>query len=152
MLLLGLLMMTVASTTAMALPVYTGQVVGAVVSDSSFSPACRADARALAECRRERLRAILLVLGGAFTAGGFALFLSYYCFEVAGERLSRRLRSRLFGSYLSQAIAFFDEQSTGELMNRLASDCTAIQDTLTKRLGEGLHYCLKDGDYVVNDT
>ena len=25
-------------------------------------------------------------------------------------------------------------------MNRLSSDCTAIQDTLTKRLGEGLHY------------
>ncbi|CAK0883688.1 unnamed protein product [Prorocentrum cordatum] len=82
--------MVVASGSAMALPVYTGELVQAVVSD----------------------------------IGGVALCLAYYCFELAGERLSQRLRSRLFRHYLQQAIAFFDEQSTGELMNRLASDCT----------------------------
>ena len=41
---------------------------------------------------------------------------------------------------LQQDMAFFDGQSTGELMNRLASDCTAVQSTLTGKLGEGLHY------------
>lgn len=140
LLFVGLLAMIVASVSAMALPVYAGVLVSTVVNDDKFPGECRVDVQTLAQCRRERLRTVLLVMGVAFAVGGVALFLAFYSFELAGERLSRRLRTRLFASYVRQAIAFFDEQSTGELMNRLASDCTAIQDTLTKRLGEGLHY------------
>lgn len=136
----AVLAMMVASAGAMALPVYTGVLVGAVTSDDNFSAECKVDIAALGDCRRARLRTTLLIMGVAFAIGGLALFISYWLFELAGERLIRGLRSRLFSTYVRQSVAFFDEQSTGELMNRLSSDCTAIQDTLTKRLGEGMHY------------
>ena len=45
-------------------------------------------------------------------------------------------------SWPPQDVAFFDEQKTGELMNRLASDCTALQKTLTRTFGEGMHNCI----------
>jgi len=139
MLLLAVVAMGVASFTGMALPVFTGELVGAVTTDKGFSDECKQTPTELAECRRQRLTFVLLVMGCAFAVSGLSLALSFWLFRLAGERLVSRLRQRLFTSYLQQDIAFFDEQTTGELMNRLASDCTTLQDTLTRTLGEGMH-------------
>ena len=135
----ALLALTLASVSAMALPVYTGELVGAVTSDSQFSDECRATPAALAACRRAKLIEILIVLGVVFSIGGVALAIAFWLFDQSGEMISRRLRAQLFHSFMLQDIAFFDGSSTGELMNRLSSDCTAIQSTLTQKVGEGAH-------------
>ena len=51
------------------------------------------------------------------------------CFTVAGENLTKRLRSHLFTAFLRQEVGWFDEErnSTGALTTRLASDTALIQ-------------------------
>lgn len=51
--------------------------------------------------------------------------------QTAGERVVARLRQRLYGCMLKQDIAFFDETKTGELISRLSSDTTLMQQATT---------------------
>lgn len=60
-----------------------------------------------------------------------ATALRYYLFTLAGERTVKTIRSRLFDALLEQEIGFFDEQKTGDLMSRINSDSTVLQNTLS---------------------
>uniref|UniRef100_A0A7S0NY91 Uncharacterized protein n=1 Tax=Calcidiscus leptoporus TaxID=127549 RepID=A0A7S0NY91_9EUKA len=139
MIILATLSTGVASLTSMALPVYTGELVGTVTTGAGFSTECTQSAEQLASCRRSRLTQVLLTLGVAFAVSGSTLGAGFWLYGLSGERLVRRLRVKLFAAYMRQDIAFFDQQKTGELMNRLASDCTQLQETLTRTFGEGMH-------------
>jgi ATP-binding cassette subfamily B protein len=141
--LLAVLATSVASLLGMALPVYTGKLVSAVSSDNDFDPACQASPEKLAQCRRDSLADTLLIMGLAFFVSGIALALGLWLFFLSGERLAARLRRKLYASYMHKHLGFFDEQKTGDLMNRLASDCTELKDTLTRSLGEGMHNALQ---------
>ncbi len=63
-----------------------------------------------------------------------AIALRFYLFTTAGERVVTRLRQNLFASLMSQEVAFFDERKTGELTNRLASDTTVLQNTVSANI------------------
>ena len=82
---------------------------------------------------------ILLIV---FFFAGIATFLRSYLFTVAGERIVTNLRQMLFSSLISQEVAFFDEQRTGALTNRLASDTTVIQNAVTVNISMGLRFGL----------
>lgn len=71
------------------------------------------------------LMLILLAVQSLATA------LRYYLFTLAGERTVKRIRSRLFDALLEQEIGFFDDQKTGDLMSRINSDSTVLQNTLS---------------------
>ena len=60
-----------------------------------------------------------------------ATSLRYYLFTLAGARTVKRIRHRLFNSLLEQEIGFFDGQKTGDLMSRINSDSTVLQNTLS---------------------
>eukprot|EP01040_Poterioochromonas_malhamensis_P015165 gene15165-16933_t len=57
---------------------------------------------------------------------------------LAFERLVRNLRKSLFEKIVTQDIAFFDTNKTGELMNRLSSDTAVIQSCLSVNISMGL--------------
>ena len=59
-------------------------------------------------------------------------------FTIAGERVVARLREDLFARLIDQEIAFFDARKTGELTNRLASDTTVLQNTVSVNISMGL--------------
>jgi len=63
--------------------------------------------------------------------GGFASFVRALIFNGAGERVVSRLRIRLFESIVTQEIGMFDRRKTGELISRLTSDTTSLQDVAT---------------------
>ena len=69
----------------------------------------------------------------------FAMMRSWL-FTVAGERVVARLRTDLYRAILHQDIAFFDASRTGELTNRLASDTTVLQNTVTVNVSMGLRF------------
>ena len=73
---------------------------------------------------------------------GIATFFRSYLFTVAGERVVATLRKDLFSSLAHQEIAFFDKNKTGALTNRLASDTTVIQNTVTVNLSMALRFTL----------
>jgi ABC transporter fused permease/ATP-binding protein len=62
----------------------------------------------------------------------------YYLFTLAGERIVIRLRQKLYETILRQDVAFFDFNRTGDLMSRLASDCTTLQNTVSVNISQGL--------------
>ncbi|CAF1667987.1 unnamed protein product, partial [Didymodactylos carnosus] len=53
----------------------------------------------------------------------------HFCFACSGEALTKRIRSKAFCAILCQEVSFFDqnENSTGTLCTRLASDAAALQ-------------------------
>ncbi|XP_072103931.1 ABC transporter B family member 1-like isoform X2 [Mobula birostris] len=91
----------------------------------------------------EELDRMILILFGIYVGGAVCSFFRAYFFALAGHRLVARLRKRLFGSIIKQEIAFFDENRTGELTNRLSSDTQIIQNTLTVNLSMLLRYTLQ---------
>jgi ATP-binding cassette subfamily B protein len=77
-----------------------------------------------------------------FAVMGLATAMRAYLFTVAGERVVMRLRQTLFTSLVGQEVGFFDANRTGELTNRLASDTTVLQNTVTVNVSMGLRYLL----------
>lgn len=84
--------------------------------------------------------AVVLVL--MFLVQSVFTMLRAWLFTVAGERVVRDLRVRLYAAILHQDMAFFDTGRTGELTNRLASDTTVLQNTVTVNLSMGLRYLI----------
>jgi ABC transporter fused permease/ATP-binding protein len=64
----------------------------------------------------------------------------YSLFTISGERVVARLRADLFARLMRQDIAFFDQKKTGELTNRLASDTTVLQNTVSVNISMGLRF------------
>lgn len=88
--------------------------------------------------RAELLLPAVMGLFGAFTVLGVAGSLRYYLFSISGERIVLKLRERLYEKILKQEIAFFDANRTGDLMSRLSSDCTTLQNTVSVNVSQGL--------------
>jgi len=59
-------------------------------------------------------------------------------FDYQGNRIVRSLRSQLFSSIIRQEIAFFDQNKTGELINRLSTDTTVVGQSVTMNISDGL--------------
>lgn len=89
----------------------------------------------------KRIDLLLPAIGGlflAFVLQGVFSSLRYYLFSIAGERIVIRLRQQLYQKILAQEVNFFDFNRTGELMSRLASDCTTLQNTVSVNVSMGL--------------
>lgn len=59
-------------------------------------------------------------------------------FFVSGQRITRNLRQKVFNSILSQEVAYFDKNKTGELVNRLSADTALVSQALTTNISDGL--------------
>jgi len=57
---------------------------------------------------------------------------------LLGYKITKTLRELLFKSLLSQETAYFDRHRTGELINRLSSDCLLVSQTVTTNISDGL--------------
>ncbi len=84
------------------------------------------------------LNKVVFALFVAFIFQAVTSSVRYYLFTLSGERIVLRLRQRLYETILKQDVAFFDFNRTGELMSRLASDCTTLQNTVSVNVSQGL--------------
>lgn len=55
-------------------------------------------------------------------------FIRTYAFDLLGERVMLMLRSELFTSFLGKDVEFYDTNKSGELMSRITSDTTIVQN------------------------
>ena len=72
--------------------------------------------------------AIVPLLLGATAVVTVSTGVRYLCFGLLGDRLLMRLRGALYARLLQQEIAFFDQRATGDLLSRLTTDITLIQN------------------------
>ena len=82
------------------------------------------------------LYSFLFLIVGITAFIGIALQIG--AFETAGERYTRRLRSRIFKAFMKQEIAFYDEEenNTGALTSMLALDAKNVNEIISKIVGE----------------
>ncbi|EGC31868.1 hypothetical protein DICPUDRAFT_39254, partial [Dictyostelium purpureum] len=65
-------------------------------------------------------------------------FLYSTLISIACERYSSKLRNTLFSSMLEQEIGFFDQNSTGDLINRISSDVQLVRSALKHSVSLGV--------------
>lgn len=68
----------------------------------------------------------------------FAIAARFYLFTTTGERIVADLRTKVFSHLLTQEPAFFDQNKTGELVSRLASDATVLQNAVSVNISMAL--------------
>jgi ATP-binding cassette subfamily B protein len=122
---LGTFFLAVGSVAGLVLPKAIGTIV-----DQSMGPG-----KSVAALDRA---AVWLL--GIFVVQAIAVAARSALFTIAGERVVTRLRSDLFARLMDQEIAFFDARKTGELTNRLASDTTVLQNTVSVNISMGLRF------------
>ncbi len=86
---------------------------------------------ALGSGRHESVDQAALIMLVVFFVQALAGGARYYLFTTAGEKVVARLREHLYQAIMEQDIAFFDSRRTGELMSRLASDATLLQNAVS---------------------
>jgi len=72
-----------------------------------------------------------IAMGVIFLIMGAATAFRYYLFTVAGYRIVTKLQHDTYDRIMHQEVGFFDQRKTGELLNRLSSDTTVLQNTVS---------------------
>jgi len=125
MLIVAVILMLVAESTGILNPVVLADAYDYLI-DPSLSTSKKT---------KDINRVFMVVLILHFS-GVAAYFLRASIMSVASERIVARLRNNLYAAILKQEIAFFDEHQTGELVSRLGSDTTLIQQAASSAVPE----------------
>ena len=67
-------------------------------------------------------------------ASSFLVFMRAFSFNLISERIARNLRDDLYESIMRKDVSFFDERKTGDLLSRINSDISVIQDGLSSNV------------------
>jgi ABC-type multidrug transport system fused ATPase/permease subunit len=83
---------------------------------------------------------IFVIIGIAAFIGNGTQFM---CYEICGEKFSKRFRAQVFNAYLKQEVGFFDEEenNTGALTTKLAVDARNVNEMITKVWGDLTQLC-----------
>ncbi len=121
-LLWGLFFLAVSSVAGLVYPQFVRWMVDHVLSAKDYA----------------LLNQVVLGLFFALAVSMIAGNIRYYLFTISGERIVIKLREQLYRNILKQDVAFFDFNRTGDLMSRLSSDCSTLQNTVSVNISQGL--------------
>ncbi|XP_063225021.1 mitochondrial potassium channel ATP-binding subunit [Bacillus rossius redtenbacheri] len=65
-------------------------------------------------------------------------FVYIYVLSCVGERVAARMRQDLFAAVMRQDLSFFDQQRTGEIVNRLTTDVQDFKSSFKLCISQGL--------------
>jgi len=114
----GLGAMTVNSITNLSFPWIIGQAVDRAAKSHTSS----------------QYRDYIFGASAILLAGSLASWVRVYCLGTATDRISARMKSALFQSYMVQDAAFYDEAESGELVTVLDKDVNEAAQVFTERL------------------
>ena len=98
---------------------------------------------------QERLGRIVASLIGLFALLGVLTYFQTWFLGAAGARLLRDLRRRLFRHLVGLSVDFYDRRRVGELLSRMASDLTVVQNALTEQIPSGLQAAVRFAGVLV---
>jgi len=107
---------------SLAFPYFLGQLIGGPV-DAIAREADPAEVRA-------RSNAIILQLLGVLALQAFVAFFRVQGFIRSGESALNRMRADIFSHLVRLPMAFFQEQRSGALSNRISADLGVVRETL----------------------
>jgi ATP-binding cassette, subfamily B, bacterial len=144
---IGFIFLILSQITSMSIPLLMGQMVGAIVSpqkavsqgitniptngiSQKIQHFLHLDSTQLTLNSVTTLFVILLILQAAFS------FIRVYTFTKVSEQSMRDLRKTLYTKIITLPIPFFEKNRVGELMSRITTDITQLQDVLSITLAE----------------
>ena len=135
----AVLFLLAASITTLAFPVALRKLIDGGLSLSgpaglgaAGGPGAANGARVMA------LRDHFLQLFGVGVALGVFSALRFYSVTWLGERVTADLRSAVYRHVVKQSPAFFETNATGEVLSRLTTDTTLVQQVVGSSLSMGL--------------
>ncbi|XP_013421774.1 ABC transporter B family member 27 [Lingula anatina] len=123
LLIIGVLSLFVVSGAMLGAPLMFGKVVNAA-------------SEPLIPSQPDPLLTVIFTLLGLYIASALGTMVRGWCFNLLGVRIVCKLRKDLFANIIRQEIGFFDENKTGDLANRLATDTQVVQDVITRGVRE----------------
>lgn len=81
---------------------------------------------------------VLSILCVALPIQAILSFFRIYLFSVVTQKTLKDIRVKAFNQLIKAPLSFFDQNKTGELSSRIATDINLIQETLTTTLAEFL--------------
>jgi subfamily B ATP-binding cassette protein MsbA len=88
------------------------------------------------EAQQSRVLEVTAVLVGVYLVKGLGAYLSAYLMTDVGQLVVRDVRDKLFAHILGQSAAFFARRTSGQLMSRVTSDVTQIQQAVSETIGD----------------
>ena len=116
---IGMVFLVLSNLTTMTFPLLIGKMSGVIEGKSPYTIN-----------QVTGFFAIILVLQAIFS------FLRIYTFTQVSERTMRDVRKTLYSKLITLPITFFEQRRVGELMSRVTSDVTQLQDVLSITLAE----------------
>jgi ATP-binding cassette subfamily B protein len=130
----AVLFLVAAAITTLAFPVALRKLIDGGLNVSATGAAA-------AEANGERLVALrdhFLALFGVGVALGVFSALRFYSVTWLGERITADLRNAVYRHVVRQSPAFFETNATGEVLSRLTTDTTLVQQVVGSSLSMGL--------------
>jgi ABC transporter fused permease/ATP-binding protein len=82
------------------------------------------------------INSIAMLLVGILAVQSIFSFFRVWLFALVSERSMRDIRQALYGRLVRLPMTFFDKRRTGELISRITSDVSMLQDTFSVTLAE----------------
>ena len=124
----GLIALGLSSGTLLSFPYFAGKLLDVAQGKSDF---------VLTTINQIGMALIaILLVQGVFS------FLRVYTFTTVSERTLADLRQHIYSKIIWLPISFFDKRRVGELISRITSDVSTLQDTFTFTLAELLRQML----------
>jgi len=121
MFLLGIFSLFISTFTILAFPRLAGELIDVATGKGTYFTSIKQGTIALL---------VVLVFQSIFS------FVRVYTFSIVSERGISDLRKRLYAKTIWLPLTFFDKRRVGELMSRVTSDVSTLQDTFSFTLAE----------------
>ena len=92
--------------------------------------------------RQDRVYEVMTVLVIVYLVKGVGAYLSAYWMTDVGQLVVRDVRNALFAHILGQSAGFFARRTSGQLLSRVTSDVTQIQQSVSETIGDLLRESL----------
>ncbi len=89
-----------------------------------------------------RVAEVTLAIVVVYLVKGLGAYFSTYLMTDVGQLVVRDVRNALFGHMLGQSASFFARRTSGQLMSRVTSDVTQIQQAVSETIGDLLRESL----------
>ncbi len=125
---IGIAALLLSSVMLLAFPYLSGQLLDVAAGNDSVLS--------------DNITVIALVLLGIFVVQSIFSFIRVYFFAQVNERSTADIRLALYTKLMSLPMIFFDRHRTGELISRITSDVSLLQNTFSVTLAEFLRQTL----------
>jgi ABC transporter fused permease/ATP-binding protein len=122
--LIGMIGLVFSSLTLLSFPLISGELLDVAAGNESWLS--------------DNVNVIALCLLGVFLVQSIFSFIRVYFFAQVNEKSSADIRRALYQKLITLPIAFYVQHRTGELLSRITSDISLLQNTFSVTLAEFL--------------